>query len=55
MQTITRYVAISDHEVVHVAAVMSLKYQKPSRRQIYLWNKVNFDEVRENRSCFCVG
>ena len=39
---------ISDHDIVHVIAVMSLQYQKPVRRKIYLWRQANFDDIRND-------
>ena len=39
---------ISDHDIVDVQAVMSIKYQKYSQRKIYLWKKVDFAEVKKD-------
>jgi len=39
---------ISDHNIVHVTAAMSLQYQKPVQRKICLWNQTNFDDIRND-------
>ena len=38
---------IGDHEAVHIRAITTIKYSKPLQRKVYLWNKVNFDQVKE--------
>ena len=38
---------IGDHEAVNIRAITTIKYSKPLQRKVYLWNKVNFDQVKE--------
>ena len=38
---------IGDQEAVHIRAITTIKYSKPLQRKVYLWNKVNFDQVKE--------
>jgi len=37
---------ISDHDIIHISAAMSLQYQKPAQRKIYLLRKANFNNIR---------
>ena len=39
---------ISDHEIVYVESDVSVKYQRPIRRKIWLWSKADLPSMKED-------
>ena len=36
---------ISDHKIVYVTSAVDIEHQQPVSREIYLWNKADFDHI----------
>ena len=43
---------ISDHEIVYVESDVSVKYQRPIRRKIWLWSKADLPRMKEDMNSF---
>ena len=43
---------ISDHEIVYVESDVSVKYQRPIRRKIWLWSKADLPSMKEDMNSF---
>ena len=39
---------VGDHDIIHVRAITTIKYPKPSQRKVHLWNKANFELIKED-------
>ena len=39
---------VSDHDIIHVRAITTIKYPKPSQRKVHLWNKANFELIKKD-------
>ena len=39
---------VGDHDAVHIRAISTIRYSKPTQREVYLWNKTNFEAIKED-------
>ena len=43
---------VSDHEIVWIDSDVSVKYQRPIKRKIWLWSKANLPRLKEDMMTF---
>ena len=44
---------ISDHEIIFVSSVTSVKFNPPTKRKIYIWSKADLSNVQQLASGLC--
>ena len=55
IQTCKSLPGISDHEIVYMDSDVSVKYQRPVRRKIWLWSKADVPSMKADMNAFSDG